>query len=169
MTLKFLTKAANGLTQLVSAIVASTGASDASKIIATNASGQIDKTFLPAAIGKSIVTTTAGVALSAGNFVYFDNTGKAFKADNTDITKAAMGFVAQSVALAATVDVYTTGVNSDLSGLTPGSIYYLGTAGSVVATAPTFTINTICQVLGYARSSTELVFEYNEPIQFANQ
>jgi hypothetical protein len=169
VTLKFLTKATNGLTQLVSAITASTGNGDANKIIATNSNGLLDNTLLPPSVAKTIVDATAGEALVAGNFVYLDATGKAFKADNTSLSKAAQGFVTSAAAINTTVSVYTSGVNTALTGVTPGAVYYLGTTGALTATAPSFVVGAIHQVLGYGKSATELIFEYNEPVQFANQ
>jgi hypothetical protein len=53
------------------------------------------------------------------------------------------------------------GINSNLSGLTPGVRYYLGTAGGVIATPLVETdagnVGSISQYLGYAKSATELV------------
>lgn len=168
MTLRFLTKAASGLQQLVNAIVASTGATDANKIIGTNAQGKLDTSFLPDTIGKAIVSATASEALPAGSFISFTSGGVEL-ADNSDATKPAQGFVLEAVASGDPATVYVTGINTALSGLTPGSPYFLGTGGQATATAPTFAIGTICQSLGYAQSATELVFEFNEPVEFANQ
>ena len=45
--MKFIDLGTNGHHQQKEAITQSTGVSDASKIIATNASGQVDSSFLP--------------------------------------------------------------------------------------------------------------------------
>ena len=168
MTLRFLTKAASGIQQLVNAITASTGATDANKIVGTNSEGKLDASFLPTSIGKAIVTATAGEALSAGAMVSFTASGVVL-ADNTDTAKIAQGFVLEAVASGGSATVYTSGVNSALTGLIPGAVYFLGTNGTVTTTAPVFAVGTVCQSLGYAQSATELVYDFAEPVEFANQ
>ncbi len=86
-------------------------------------------------------------------------------ADNSN-GRQADGFVVTEFLAAATATVYPLdGVNANLTGLTIGAEYWLGTAGGVTATAldPTdvANVNKIDQLLGVAKSTTELITEDN--------
>lgn len=99
--------------------------------------------------------------LAAGDFVRVHNAGGARvrKADNTTAAGdgCADGFVLAAAASATMADVYFSGRNDQLSGLTPGDMYVLSTAGGVVeiSTLPAGS-GTILQVIGTAISATEL-------------
>ena len=162
-TNKFLTKV-NGQTQLATGINTSVGAGDANKLISTDATGKIASTLLPAGLGVDTISVLASEALSAGDFVnLYNNSGtlNVRKADNSN-SREANGFVLTAVSNAATGTVYLKGQNTSVTGLTPGTIYYLGTAGGTTTTAPSAS-NTIIQVLGKTLSATNLMFEYDEP------
>ena len=154
----------SGLQKLVSTIQAFTGTPD--EVVSTNASGFIDASLIdPAATEDKKVTVTSGEALTAGQFVYFDegDSGNAYIAGYDASlpagANAAEGYVLTSVGAAASVDVYLTGANNQLTGLTPGDTYYLDTAGGVTNTPPTLdTSGDINQPLGVAISATELCF-----------
>jgi len=154
----------NGTQQEYSGISTSAGAGSAGEIPKLDAAGKLDITFLPAGVGQDAVTATAGEALSAGNFVYFNGSGQVLKADATAIGKQARGYVNSSFSNGATATVFFDDTNTGLTGLTPGSTYYLdSTSGAVTTTAPT-TTNYIVQEVGFATSSTSLRVNIQEPI-----
>lgn len=163
----FLSRVA-GKTKQVIAIITSAGAGDSGKIPALDAAGRLDNSFMPLGIGAETVEAPATEGLSAGNFVNFWSDGGTFSvrlADNSN-GRPAHGFVIDAVSSSATATVYPIdGVNAELSSLTIGSEYWLGTAGAVTATAldPTDAgnVNKVCQLLGIAKSATELVTEDN--------
>lgn len=150
----------NKIKSVILSIQASTGASDADKLIATNASGKLDATFLPAGIGATTISATATEALSAGDFVDLYEVGGALrvrKADSSTL-KAADGFVLAGVSSSATATVYNLGeVNSQLTGLTPGLDYYLSpTVAGGVSSTPASASGKLYQRLGVAVSATEI-------------
>ena len=77
--------------------------------------------------------------------------------------KAADGFVNAAVASGANAPVYASGQSTGLNGLTPGSLYYLGASGAVMATPPS-TSGTTVQQLGRAYSATVLDMQIKAPI-----
>jgi hypothetical protein len=165
--LKFITKV-SGLNKLVSAITASTGASDGNKILATNTSGKLDASFLPPGVELSVETMIASEALAAGDFVnIWDNAGtrEARLADGSE-DKPAHGYVIAGFALGASASIYTKGTNNQLTGLTPGVRYFLSdtTPGEATATPPSETSGHIFQVLGPAINATTIQFEYDDPV-----
>lgn len=157
----FLARVA-GKTKQLFGLQSSAGSADAGKLIATDSTGKLDSSFLPTGIGANTVTGTASEALTAGAFVnLFDNSGAmgVRLADNTN-GRPAHGYVNSAVASAAAATVYRLNtVNSNLSGLSPGDDYWLGTAGGVVSTAldPATDTGKVDQYLGVAKSATELV------------
>ena len=158
-----------GRTKQLFGLQVSTGAADAGKIVATNDDGVIDETLLPAGVGANIATAVASEALSAGNFVeLYDNAGvlNVRKADNSN-NRAAHGYVKAAVSSSATATVYRLNtVNGNLSGLTAGDDYWLGTAGGVINTPldPTTDTGKTDQYLGIAKSATELITVEYEPV-----
>ena len=163
---KFLTLV-NGVIQLLSSKDTSAGAGDAGKLVALNASGKVDDTMMPAGIGADILVAPASETLTAGDFVnVWDDAGtvKVRKANATDNTKPANGFVKDGVSSGSNATVYFEGENDDLTSLTVGTAYYLGTTGgAVTATAPSATGNVV-QYLGVAHATTKLRFEPKQPI-----
>ncbi|AND75658.1 hypothetical protein [Nostoc phage A1] len=158
----------NGIQTLFTAIASSSGVGDASKIIMTDSSGKIDSTLMPSGIGAATKSILASEALVAGDFVnIFNNAGtlNVRKADNSN-NRPANGFVLSAFSSAANATVYLQGENTGRTGLTPGSIYFLGTAGGVTTTAPTAS-GTIIQQLGYSTGATSINFEYNDSISIA--
>lgn len=165
----FLTRAASGAVQLVNAITASTGGADANKILATNASGKLDPTFLPAGVEIQVESMTSSEDMVAGDFVnIYDNAGTrtARLAIANDPTKIAMGFVLASSTSGGTVLVYTKGVNTAATG-DENTKYFLSTsvAGDATATAPVATNGHYQQVLGIG-VGTGILFEFDDPIYF---
>jgi hypothetical protein len=161
----------SGIQKMVEALQASAGAADADKVVATGADGRLDASLMPLGIGANTTIVPASEALTAGNFVNFFNdagTLKARKADNTN-GRQADGFVTSAVASAASATVYPMdGVNSGLTGLTVGTKYFLGTAGGVIAApldeALAANYGKLSQMLGVAKSTTELVTSDYEPV-----
>lgn len=164
-TNKFLT-IIGGARKLVSAIFQSAGSADANKIISTNSAGKLDASFLPSGVAIQTEAIAASEALAAGDFVnIFDDEGtrKVRKADASN-SRLANGYVLEVVVSGQNATVYKTGSNSALSGLTSGQIRYLSatTAGRSTATAPSAS-GQIIQCLGYAESTTSVLFEFDEP------
>jgi hypothetical protein len=154
----------NGVRTWFTAITTSTGVSDANKILATDANGKLDSSFMPAGIGAATEIMIASEALTAGDFVniWLDTgTRKARKADASN-ARIAQGFVTANVALNANATVILQGTNTSLTGLTIGSRYFLSstTPGGNSAIPPTATTH-IIQELGVAVSATSINFEYD--------
>ena len=180
-----------GQLQEVASISTSAGAADAGKIIATNASGQIDGSFLnatvssspnklvmtggdgridvsvlPTGVGADTAVINASEALAAGDLVnIWNNSGTANvrKADASTAGKEAHGFVLAAVASGASATVYFEGTNTQMTGLTPGRQYLSTTPGKTSATAPTGS-GQVVQVVGFAVSATAMNFQSNPPI-----
>ena len=163
---KFFLTLANGQRILATAIGTSAGAGDADKIIHTGADGRIDATFLPNGIALLVRSIEVTETLVAGDFVnIYDSSGpKVRKAVATDPAKFCNGFVLDG-ASSGSIDVYLSGLNTQLTGLTPGAKYYLDTtAGDAVTPGPTEVDGNISQFLGSAVSATELLFESDDDI-----
>lgn len=168
MSTKYLTKIlASGKQALVDAITAFTGT--ANEIIATNASGFVDSSFIdPNALVDTVdATVAAGVTLVDGDFVAFNASDEVVLADNTSYDTRAQGFVLAGFAAGATATVYKSGTNTTAV-VTSGTEYFLDTAGGETTTPPVFAVGTICQSLGYG-SPEGLEFEYNIPTEYAVQ
>ena len=162
MTIKILRRVA-GILQQYTPLQASAGAASAGELIALNSAGKLDDTMLPDGIGADTRTATAGEALTAGDFVNeHSNAGvwSARLADNSN-GRPATGFVKAAFASATAATVYPLDATNDqLSGLTIGTTYFLGTAGGVLAVpldGTGATTGLIDQQLGTARSATELL------------
>ncbi|MEO0132746.1 MAG: hypothetical protein ABIK73_07455 [candidate division WOR-3 bacterium] len=148
------------------AIHQSSGSSDGNKIVRTRSDGFLDPTFFPPGIGPQSIVVVAGESLSAGNLVYIGSDGKAYKADasGANQSKIAIGFVTSSFAANDDATVYTEGVISGLSGLTPGGRYFLtATPGTFSSTAPT-TAGHAWQPVGYAINATTFLFRPDSPV-----
>lgn len=180
-----------GQLQEVASISTSAGAADAGKIIATNASGQIDVSFLnttvssspnklvmtgadgrldisvlPVGVGADTAVIPASEALAAGDLVnIWSNSGTANvrKADASTAGKEAHGFVLAAVASGQPATVYFEGTNTQMTGLTPGRQYLSTTPGKTSATAPTGA-GQVVQVVGFAVSATAMNFQSRTPI-----
>jgi hypothetical protein len=169
MAQKFLRILAGVIGEL-EALVTSAGAGDAGKIPALDATGKLDNSLMPVGIGADSKTLAASENLAAGDLVNVWNdsgTAKARKADATTAGKEANGFVLAAVTSGNNATVYFDGTNTQLSGLTPGAVYYLAaTAGGITNTPPSASGNVV-QRVGRALSATELTFEPGEPITLA--
>ncbi len=169
MAQKFL-RILSGIIGELEALVTSTGAGDAGKIPALDATGRLDTSMMPVGIGADTKILAASENLAAGDLinVWTDSgTAKARKADATVAGKEANGFVLAAVTLGNNATVYFDGTNNQLSALTPGAVYYLSaTAGGITTTPPSGSGNVV-QRVGRALSATELTFEPGEPITLA--
>lgn len=163
MAQKFLVRQ-SGKTKQKEATATSAGVADAGKVPALDSAGKLHMSMMPNGIGAETQVLPASENLSAGAFVnIFSDSGvaKVRLADNSN-GRPADGYVIESVTAAADATVYPLdGTNSQLSGLTPGAEYWLGTAGGVIDTPlgesdPT-NANKISQYLGKAKSATELI------------
>lgn len=161
---KFLSNNAGRITEK-EATVTSAGAGDAGEIVALDAAGKLDSTVMPVGVGADTQVIVASEALTAGDFVnVYNDTGtpKCRKADASDGTKPANGFVLDNVDQDANATVYFDSENTALTGMTIGARQYLSeTAGDITETAPT-TSGALVQYLGTARSATELGFDPQE-------
>ena len=167
MAQKFIKLNTTGNLEEQQALEISTGAADAGKIPALDATGKLDQSMMPTGIGADIAVIPTSEALSAGDFVnIYDNAGtvNVRKADATNgIAFKADGFVKDAVTAGSNATVYFEGSNDQLAGLTPGSRYLLAATGGVTTTVPT-TAGEIIQWTGRATSATSLAFEQTNPI-----
>lgn len=108
--------------------------------------------------GAPLLPTTD--ALAAGNYVSIYSSGGVAKVRLADASlgQPASGFVLASASIGASVTVYIQGINTALSGLTPGDPYWLGTSGGVVV-PPSYTSGHLLQPLGSAISATSMAFQ----------
>lgn len=156
---RFLQKLGSGFQEVVATVLG--GAGNGEKIVSTNTSGVLDPSLFPAGIGADIVTVPASEALAAGAAVNLWANSGATNARNADGSvanggKKIDGFVVAAVASGATAIVYRNGLNTGLTGLSPGLDYYLGTtAGTFTTTAPSAAGQTL-QYAGKAITATSL-------------
>ena len=158
---KYLTKGA-GVLQEAQAIDTSAGAGSSGKIGCLGTDGRFNENMMPAGVSAETQVCKAGVGgLAANDVVYIHLvtvTLTADKADATDSTKRAQGYVKDVAEAGADVTVYLDGALPGTS-LTPGAKYYLTTTpGTVSVTAPSATTNMV-QCVGEASSETEIKFD----------
>ena len=143
----------------------SAGTADAGEFVTAGTDGKIDISYFPNGIGADANTLVAGEALVGGDFVYILANGTVMKADATAFAKRSMGYVLASVLNAGNATVFYDENNSALSGLTPGTTYYLSaTAGVVTATASNIIAGQFLQELGVATTATSLHVNIKETI-----
>jgi hypothetical protein len=148
--------------------VTSSGVGDADKIVALDATGKIDISLLPPGVGAEVVVAISSENLGAGDFVnIYLNGGVSTlrKADATDTTKPAYGFVIAGSTSPASNTMYILGVSNALvTGLTIGTRYFLDAAvpGGIVATALSAAGN-LNQEIGIATTATSILTHNSEP------
>lgn len=148
----------SGVPTEVEAAASSAGAADAGKVIALNASGDLDSSMLPPGIGADTSTIAATENLAAGDFVniYNSSGAKVRKADASTAGKHAHGFVLAAVTSGNNATVYHEGTNNQVTGATAGDVYLsASTPGGFTSTPPSSTGNVV-QRLGVAVSATEI-------------
>lgn len=115
-------------------------------------------------------TITASENLAAGDWVnIWISTGiKARRADASTSGKRAHGFVLTAATSGNAATVYVAGINSAVSGATPGADAFLSdtTPGGYVSTAPTGSGKTV-QYIGPILSATEIAYEPTMPVVLA--
>lgn len=134
----------------------SAGVGSAGDIVALDSSGRIDSTMMPTGIGASTASIVASEALSAGNLVnIYDNSGVRTirKANATDATKPAHGFVLASVSSSANGTVYFDGQNAlvpvgSFVAADVGKMLFLSTTAGGVTTTPPVSAGNIVQPVG---------------------
>lgn len=166
---KYVSNSAGKLKEVIPAVV-SAGGADANKIVALDATGRLDTSVMPVGISAEVLSVVSSENLAAGDFVnIYSNAGtlNVRKADNTTNGKPANGFVLAAVTSPAAATIYQISqANTQLSSLTVGSDYFLGTSGGVTTTAPSATGNLV-QQLGRANSATSIVFVNFSTIEIA--
>lgn len=158
---KFLKESAGVIQEIVAVQVGGGGSAD--RIPSLDASGLLDITMMPAGIGADSASIITSENIAAGDFVnVYDNAGtptlrKAI-ADGTN--KTADGFVLTGSTSPAVNTVYFEGRNTQKTGLTGGTRYWLSasTSGATTATAPSGSGNEV-QLLGKAYSATAMTTE----------
>jgi hypothetical protein len=151
----------------VAEVIATDTGPAAEVIVSTTAGGTIDPTLIPASGAASAV---AGEALAAGAFVYIKaSDSKLYNAVWSSGGNQAIGYVLTSFSSTATATYYSTGQNTALTALTPGSVYYgdKTTAGAVTPTVPTGA-GVLAQVLGTAVSTTGIEVDIEQAIILAS-
>lgn len=160
----------NGKLTEVEGTVVSVGAGDAGNIPALDSNGKLDVSVLPTGVGPNVKVILASENIGAGKYVnIYDNAGtpNVRLADNSN-SREAHGFVKDAVTSGNNATVYFEGTNDDLSGLTIGSRQFLGTAGGVTATPPTFAGGAqISQLVGTAISATEIDTDIDDCVVLA--
>lgn len=164
-TNRFLTKNSSGRDALTTAISASGGAGDASKIVATDGSGRLDSSLMPVGLGVDTETIVASEALVAGDFVnIWSNSGvRNVRKAAVDNSRPAHGFVLSAVTSGQNATVFKAGTNSSLTGLTHGAQYFLGNNGAATTTPAIASPAQIIQSLGIACDTTEIAFTFQSP------
>lgn len=160
----------NGKITQVEATVISAGAADAGEVVALDSNGLLDVSVMPVGVGPNVKVILASENIGAGKYVnIYDNTGtpNVRLADNSN-SREAHGFLLDAVTSGNNATVYFEGTNNDLSGLTSGARQFLGTAGGVTATPPTFAGGaTISQLVGTAISATEIDTDIDDIVVLA--
>jgi hypothetical protein len=160
----------SGLLTEVAAIITSAGAGDSGKIVALDAAGKLDASFMPTGVGADTQSIVSSENLAAGDLVNVFNsagTPKVRKADASAAGKEANGFVLAVVTAPAAATVYFEGSNTQVSGLTGGK-QYLDPAnpGKSTHVAPT-TAGQVVQPVGSATAAAVLNFESGVPVLLA--
>jgi hypothetical protein len=109
------------------------------------------------------LTSTENLAANDLVNIYNSSGAKVRKANATDGTKPAHGYVKAATVSGDPAIVYFDGENDGLSGLTPGT-YFLSTTGGQMSTNPPTGNGNIAQKVGVATASGSFVFEPGEPI-----
>lgn len=163
---RFLRNVSGKITEIIAAVVGT-----ANSIVATDATGRLDVSFMPVGIGPEVISATATETIASGAWVNVFNNSGVISVRNADATtngKPAHGFVLAAYVSTNVATVYTPGqTNTGLTALTLGGEYYLSTTpGGATATAPS-TSGNIVQRLGIADKTTEIVFVPYAPIEIA--
>jgi hypothetical protein len=155
----------SGLKTLVAAVQSSAGAGDAGKIVALNSSGFVDLTMLQ--VGPDTYSIVTSENLASGDFVNIYNnagTANARKADAAVTTKKAWGFVLSAVTSPAAAVVYLSGINTAVTGLTPGEQFLSDTVPGKCTTTLAAGAGHLHQSVGIASTATTMQFDPGDPV-----
>lgn len=145
----------------------STGAGDAGKVGVLDPTGRWDSSMMPVGIGADTAVIQASEALAAGDLVnIYDGGSGAFrcrKADGSAAGKAADGFVLVGVSSGANATVYLAGLNTQVTGLTPGNQRLSVTTPGKTQSTVTSTTGQVYQEVGRATAAGVLFFERGYP------
>jgi hypothetical protein len=149
----------SGIDTMVASNNTTAGAADANKIVALDASGLINVGMMPVGVGPNVKTLISSENLAVGAWVNIYSNVGVMTVRNADASngRECMGFVLAATTSPAVATVYLSGINNQLSALTLGSRYYLGTVGAGTTT-PNSTTGQLSQYLGDALSLTEIEF-----------
>lgn len=163
---RYINVVAGKLKQIVASVTSTPDA-----IVALDASGHLDVSVLPSGVGAEVVVVPASENLTAGNAInLWNNSGatNARKADATAAGKMCHGFVSANVTAPANATVYLPSqTNTALSGLTPGTDYYLHTTAGALSSTPPAAAGNVIQYIGTAHSATAMVFNPSPTIEVA--
>lgn len=125
---------------------------------------------LPYAVPAPSATIEASEALSTGNVLNLYTSGgnaRIRKANATDTAKPANAFTLTAIANGASGAIYFVGqIITGLSGLTPGTVYYLDTTGGALTATPPSTPGNGVQQVGIALSATTLLFNPQPMVEY---
>lgn len=162
---KFLTQLLGVITEKFAAVVSTPDA-----VVATNASGKIDLSFMPTGIGPDTAQVLASEALADGDLVnIWNNAGVANvrKATAAVAGKEANGFVLAGYLAAAMATVYREGEDGHVTALAPGSVQFLSVTPGLSTDVPPSGSGQVVQRVGVASSAVNLLFGPNDPIVLA--
>lgn len=167
-TKKFLQRKDDGTgIQEMDALDSSSGAGDAGEIVALDSTGKINTNMLPSGVGADVQNATPAENFSASNLAnFYDDSGtlKARKADAGTNKYPAHGFATGSLTTGNPADFQLNGTITT-SGLTPGAKYFLSDTPGTFTATPVSGTGKIHQQIGYAVSTTVLVFKPEETIE----
>lgn len=155
---------------IINSTTTSAGSGAAGKVVALDGSGRIDTTMMPVGVAADVAVLPASETLSAGDFVsIWSDAGvtRVRKADASTAGKEADGFVLSGASSGANATVYFEGSNTQLTGLTGGTRYYLATTPGAATTTPPTGAGAVVQYLGKAVGATEIKFEGEDGVILA--
>lgn len=152
-----------GKATLVLPVTTSAGAGDATKMAQLDSNGKWDQSLMPAGLTPDQKTANANGAISARDLCYVEAAGTIARASAASGGFESIGWATAAALSGAPVTIQMEGIIAGLSGLTPGSAYYLSdvTPGALmIAPGPTTSLTgKLGQFIGTALSATELTFE----------
>jgi hypothetical protein len=143
------------------------GTANAYNVPALNASGQLDITMMPTGVGADTQIITASEAITAGALVnIYSNAGSPAvrNADGSTTGKQAHGFTLSAIASGSAGTIYLSGLDTAVTGLTPGDAYLSDTTPGAVATAGATIAGHTYQQVGVVTSAGVLQYDYNPPV-----
>lgn len=123
----------------------------------------VDATATGSAItNQLLIAGTAGETLVAGNLVYFKESDQRWWKTDADAfattDKIKLGIAQGGATAGVAVNILLSGQDSNQTGLTAGSKYYVGNTAGGISTSP----GTLQRFIGWAFSTTSLIFAPDE-------